>query len=175
MQVDQLVDNDSKFVKEQSVTHLGLKKGNDQILPVTSNIWWSFVIPYKSCLCLCVCPHLPLWFQKILDFSLCNIHFFFFLQSSCGRSSAMSDASSGFTGPDLPVFLNVTAPTEILLCEETLEMILTVTTILPLSHSLPSPSPKHTSLGVFASSHEQLKRVTTFLWLFVEVHNILNL
>ena len=49
----------------------------------------------------------------------------------------MSDTSSGFTGPDLPVFLNVTAPTEILLCEETLEMILTVTTILPLSHSLP--------------------------------------
>ena len=50
----------------------------------------------------------------------------------------MSDTSSGFTGPDfLPVFLNVTAPTEIRLCEETLEMILTVTTILPLSHSLP--------------------------------------
>lgn len=42
----------------------------------------------------------------------------------------MSEA--GFTGPDLPMFLNVTAPTEILLCEETLEMILTVTTILPL-------------------------------------------
>lgn len=35
------------------------------------------------------------------------------------------------------MFLNVTAPTEILLCEETVEMILTVTTILPLSHSLP--------------------------------------
>lgn len=30
------------------------------------------------------------------------------------------------------MFLNVTAPTEILLCEETLEMILTVTIILPL-------------------------------------------
>ncbi len=49
----------------------------------------------------------------------------------------MSDASSGFTGPDSPVFLNVTAPTEILLCEETLEMILTVATIHPRSHSLP--------------------------------------
>lgn len=68
---------------------------------------------------------------------------------------------SGFTGPELPVFLNVTALTEILLCEETLEMILTVTTILPLSLSLPLVaryifplSPKHTSLGVFASSHE---------------------
>lgn len=30
------------------------------------------------------------------------------------------------------MFLNATAPTEILLCEETLEMILTVTIILPL-------------------------------------------
>lgn len=49
----------------------------------------------------------------------------------------MLDISSGFTGPDSPTFLNVTAPTEILLCEETLEMILTATTILPLSRSLP--------------------------------------
>lgn len=97
---------------------------------------------------------------------------------SCGRqSSAMLGTISAFTGPLLPVFLNVTAPTEILLCEETLEMILTVTTILRLSHSLPlvacyifplSFSPERTSLGVFANSHEQLKRVTTFLWLFVE-------
>lgn len=46
----------------------------------------------------------------------------------------MLDTSSGFTGLDLPVFLNVTAPTEILLCEETLEMILTVATIHPRSH-----------------------------------------
>lgn len=82
---------------------------------------------------------------------------------------------SAFTGLDLPVFLNVTAPTEILLCEETLEMILTVTSILRLSHSLPLVacyifplSPERTSVGVFANSHEQLKRVTTFLWLFVE-------
>lgn len=107
----------------------------------------------------------------------CNTYVFS-LQQSCGRASAMLDASSGFTGPDLPMFLNVTAPTEILLCEETLEMILTVSDYHPPSFSFspsgcllhfPSPSPKHTSLYVFASSHEQLKRVTTFLWLLVEV------
>lgn len=94
----------------------------------------------------------------------------------------MSDTSTGFTGPNLSMFLNVTACTEILLCEETLEMILTVTTILPLSRSLPgcllhfpSPSLKHTALGVDASSHEQLKRVTAFLWLCVKVDTTLNL
>lgn len=44
----------------------------------------------------------------------------------------MADTSSGIAGPDVPVFLNVTAPTEIKLCEKMVEMILTVTTILPL-------------------------------------------
>lgn len=68
------------------------------------------------------------------------------------------------------MFLNVTAPTEILLCEETLEMILTVTTILPLvaCYIFPLP-PCEVYFCVFASSHEQLKRVTTFHWLLVEV------
>lgn len=70
------------------------------------------------------------------------------------------------------MFLNVTAPTEILLCEETLEMILTVTTILPLVACYIFPLPEthcEVYFCVFASSHEQLKRVTTFHWLLVEV------
>lgn len=56
------------------------------------------------------------------------------------------------------MFLNVTARTEILLCEETLEMILTVTAILPLVACYVFLLP-----GVDASSHEQLRRVTAFL------------
>lgn len=134
------VDSDGKSVKEELLMHLDIEMGNEWTLPVTPISW--------LCFCNSIFLHL---ISKGPD---CVTDHFCCLRLSCGQISAMSDTSSGFTGPELPMFLNVTAPTEILLCEETLEMILTVTTILPLSHSPPSacsfplPSLKHTSLCV---------------------------
>lgn len=81
--------------------------------------------PHACCYEVWIC------FQKKIHFNQCGKKEFCF-QPTGGRASAMSDTSLGFTRPHSPMFLNVTAPTEILLCEETLEMILTVTIILPL-------------------------------------------
>lgn len=69
--------------------------------------------------------------KKRIHLNQCGREEFCF-QPSGGRAAAMSDTSPAFTRPHSPMFLNVTAPTEILLCEETLEKILTVTIILPL-------------------------------------------
>lgn len=93
----------------------------------------------KSCLSLVKPPTVlkfPFVFstnnnKKRIHFNQCGREEFCF-QPSGGRASAMSDTSPAFTRPHSPMFLNVTAPTEILLCEETLEMILTVTILLPL-------------------------------------------
>lgn len=83
--------------------------------------------------------------KKKIHFNQCGREELCF-EPSGGRAAAMSDTSPAFTRPHSPMFLNVTAPTEILLCEETLEMILTVTVILPLVACYIFPdSLKHTA------------------------------